>query len=154
MSVASSISAPPAYTFQIALLTLLNLAQTYMFPRPRSVSDFTANVAPMGHAPCLQRVLSSFSEDATEGVRPLPWITPSLLEGEDPMPWISSGNTQSIKANKTMSFCPGAIDDGIPKPYVAETGAINSPVCQYIIISIANLRVYHSALHSGSDSNK
>ncbi len=51
LSVASSISAPPAYTFQIALLTLLSLAQTDEIPspteRPRSVSDFTANVAPM-----------------------------------------------------------------------------------------------------------
>ncbi len=82
LSVASSISAPPAYIFQIALLTLLSLAQTNKVPtpteRPRSVSDFIANVAPMGHAPWLQHVLSSFSEDATQGARPLPWITPSL----------------------------------------------------------------------------
>jgi hypothetical protein len=55
MSVASSISAPPAYIFQIALLTLLSLEQTCQVPTPterlRNVSDFTANVAPMGHAP-------------------------------------------------------------------------------------------------------
>ncbi len=89
LSVASSISAPLAYIFQIVLLTLLSLVKTYQVPtpteRPRSVFDLSANVAPMGHAPRLQRVLSSFSEDATEGARPHPWITPSLLEGEDTM---------------------------------------------------------------------
>jgi hypothetical protein len=65
LSVASSISAPPAYIFQIALLTLLSLTKTYQVQTPierqRSVSDFTDNVAPMGHDPWLQRVLSSFS---------------------------------------------------------------------------------------------
>jgi hypothetical protein len=84
LSVASSISAPPAYIFQIALLVLLSLAQTEEVPtpteRPRSVSDFAAGVAPMGHAPWLKRVLDSFTEDATEGARPRPWITPSLVE--------------------------------------------------------------------------
>ena len=108
----------------------------------------------MGHTPWLQRVLSSFSEGATEGARPLPWITPSLPKGEGTMTWISSGNTRSIKANKIWAFCLGAITDGIPQPYVVGTEAINSPVCQSIIISIANPRVYHSALHSGFDFNK
>jgi hypothetical protein len=158
LSVASSISAPPAYIFHIALLTLLSLEQTDQVPtraeRPRGVSDFDAKVAPIGHAPWLQRVLSSFKEDTTEGSRPLPWITPSLLEGDNAMTWSSSGNTRSIKSNKTPTFCPGTISDGVPQPYVVGTGAINSPVCQSIVISIANPRVYHSALHSGSDSNK
>ena len=54
----------------------------------------------------------------------------------------------------TSAFGPGAINDGVPSPYVVGTGAINSPVCQSIIISIANPRVSHSALHSGSDSNR
>ena len=71
------------------------------------------------------------------------------------MTWTSSGNnTRSIKANKTLAFCPGASSDGIPQPYVIGAGAINSPVCQSIIISIATPRVYHNVLHSGSDSNK
>ncbi len=70
------------------------------------------------------------------------------------MTWISSGSTRSIKANKSLAFCPGAISDGIPQPYVVGPGAINSPVCQSLIISIANPRVFQSALHSGSDSNK
>ena len=98
LTVASSISAPPAYIFQMALLTLLSLTQTDEVPtpteRPRSVSDFAANVAPMGHAPWLKRVLASFKEDSTEGARPPPWITPSLVEGDTTLTWTSSGNTR------------------------------------------------------------
>jgi hypothetical protein len=108
----------------------------------------------MGHAPWLRRVLLSFKEDATEGARPLPWITPSLVEDGATLTWTSSGNTRTLKPNKTLAFCPGAVIDGIPQPFVVGTGAINSPVCQSILISIANPRVYHTALHSGSDSNK
>ena len=93
------------------------------------MTNFAANVAPMGHAPWLKRVLASFKEDSTEGARPLPWITPSLVEGDTTLTWTSSGNTRSIKANKTLAFCPGAISDGVPQPYLIGTGAINSPVC-------------------------
>ena len=70
------------------------------------------------------------------------------------MTWISSGNTRSIKTNKVLAFCPGAIIDGVPQPCVVGTGANNSPVCQSIIISITNPRVYHNVLHSGSDSSE
>ena len=108
----------------------------------------------MGHAPWLKRVLSTFTEDATEGARALPWITPTLMNGDGTLTWISSGNTRSITTNKYLSFCPGAISDGVPQPYVVGSGAINPPVCQSIILSIAIPRVYHSAVHSGSDSNK
>jgi hypothetical protein len=31
---------------------------------------------------------------------------------------------------------------------------VNSPFCRFIILSIANPRVYHNALHTGSASNK
>ncbi len=89
-----------------------------------------------------------------EGARPLPWITPSLVEGDTTLTWTSSGNTRSIKANKTLVFCPGAISDGVPQPYLIGKEAINSPVCQSILISIANPRVSHSALHSASDTHK
>ena len=54
--------------------------------------------------------------------------------------------------NKNLAFCPGAIIDGVAQPFVAGTGTINSHVCQSIRVSIANPRVYHSALHSESDS--
>jgi hypothetical protein len=53
-----------------------------------------------------------------------------------------------------MAFCLGAIIDGNVHPFVVGTGAINSPLCQSIIVSIANPRVYHNALHSGSDSTR
>ena len=33
-------------------------------------------------------------------------------------------------------------------------GAVNSPFCKSILLSIANPRVYHSALHTGSDAHK
>jgi len=62
ISVASSISVPPAYLFQFTLLTLLCLEQTDQVPsptdRPRKVSDVIADIAPMGHAPWLQCILS------------------------------------------------------------------------------------------------
>jgi hypothetical protein len=77
-----------------------------------------------------------------------------LVEDGHTLTWTSSGNTRSIKANKTLAFCPGAISEGIPQPYLIATGAINSPVCQSILISIANPRVFHSAIHSGSDTHK
>ncbi len=76
------------------------------------------------------------------------------MESDTTLTWTSSGNTRSITTNKTLAFCPGAIIDGIPQPYIIGTGAIDSPVCQSILISIANPRVFYSALHSGSDTHK
>jgi hypothetical protein len=34
------------------------------------------------------------------------------------------------------------------------TGAANSPLCNSLLLSIANHRVFHNALHTGFDSNK
>ena len=158
MSVASSISVPPTYLFQFTLLTLLCLEQADQVPipteRPRKVSDVFADLAPMGHAPWMRRVLPVITEDQTEGARPLPWITPSLVADGGTLTWTSSGNSRMIRTNKNLAFCPGAVIDGIAQPFVVGTGAINSPVCQSILVSIANPRVYHSALQSGSDSTK
>jgi len=55
LTVTSSVAAPPAFIFQIALLTLLCLEQGDQVPtpteRPRQISDVNADVAPQGHAP-------------------------------------------------------------------------------------------------------
>ena len=110
LSVASSIFVPPAYLFQFALLTLLCPEQSDQVPapteRPRKISDAIANIAPLGHAPWLPRLISSIKEDPSEGARPLPWTTPSLAGENDTLTWTSSGNSRSIKANTTLAFCP------------------------------------------------
>jgi len=106
--VTSSISVPLAYLFQFTLLALLCMEQSDQVPtlteRPRKVSDVIAYIAPMGHAPWLQRILSSIKEDPMEGARPLPWITPSLVGEADALTWTSSRNSRAIKANKNLAF--------------------------------------------------
>jgi hypothetical protein len=59
---------------------------------------------------------------------------------------------RSIKHNKTLSFCPGAIIDGIPHPYVVGAGEVTSPLCTSLSLSIACPIVFHIALHTGSNS--
>ncbi len=44
--------------------------------------------------------------------------------------------------------------DGVVKPYLVGTMAPNSALCRSILISIANPRVFHSALHTCSDTGK
>jgi hypothetical protein len=81
---ASSIPAPPAMIFQATLLTLLCLEQVEQVPTPtelpRTLPDVLSDVPPQGHAPCLQRLLDLSPDDAENGLRPLPWLTPSIGE--------------------------------------------------------------------------
>ena len=110
MSVASSIFVPLAYLFQFALLTLLCLEQSDRVPtpteKPLKISDAIDNIAPMGIAPWLQRLISSSKEDPSEGSRPLSWLTPSLVGENETLTWTSSGNSRSIKVNTTLALCP------------------------------------------------
>jgi hypothetical protein len=56
--------------------------------------------------------------------------------------------------NTTLSFCPGAVLERKPQPFVVGSGEVTSPLCTFILLYIANPRVLHSALHTGSDSIK
>ena len=55
LTVTSSVAAPPAFIFQIALLNLLCLEHANPVPkpteRPRQVYDVITDIAPQGHAP-------------------------------------------------------------------------------------------------------
>lgn len=156
--VTSSIPLIPAALFQLALLTLLSLHQGDMVPtpteRPRVVSDVIADVTPQGHAPWLARLIKQSPVDTADGYRPLPWLTPSLVKGDDDLAWTSSGNLRSIKRNTTLSFCPGAVIDGQPQPFIVVAGEVTSSLCSSIIVSLSCPRVFHSALHTGSNSMK
>ncbi len=44
--------------------------------------------------------------------------------------------------------------DGVDKPYLVGTMAHNSALCHSILVSIANPRVFHSALHTCLDTGK
>ena len=59
-----------------------------------------------------------------------------------------------MRPKKYLSFCPGAIIDGVPQPFVVGLGAKQTHLCNNLLLSIANPRVYHIALHSGSDFSK
>ncbi len=48
----------------------------------------------------------------------------------------------------------GAILDGNPQPFVLGSGEVTAPLYTSIILSIANLRVFHDALLTGSESTK
>ncbi len=58
-----------------------------------------------------------------------------------------------MRPNKNLSFCSGAIINGEPQPFTVGSGA-KQCYCHNLLLSIANPRVYHSVLHSGSDSTK
>ena len=116
------------------------------------VSNVIADVQPLGHAPWLSRWLLHTPDDPTDGHRPLPWLTPSPTRAKDTISWSSSGHVRTIKHNITLSFCPGAIIDGIPQPFVVGAGEVTSPLCSSLTISIACPRVFHNALHTCSNS--
>ena len=141
LTVTSSIPLVPAALFQLALLTLLSLHQGDSVPtpteRPRVVSDVIADVTPQGHAPWLSRLLKQSPNDAADGHRPPPWLTPSLVKEGGEIAWTSSGNLRSIQHNKTLSFCPGAIIDGKPQPFVVVTGEVTYTLCSSIFVSIS-----------------
>ena len=44
--------------------------------------------------------------------------------------------------------------DGVVKPYLVGRMAPNSALYRFILVSIASPRVFHSALHTGSDTGK
>ena len=94
-------------------------------------------------------------EDPAEGARPLPVLTPKLIPYRLTLTWLSAGNTRTLMSpNKKLFFCPGAIIEGEPQPFVVGSGTMHTHLCQKLLLSIASPRVYHSALHSGSDSLK
>jgi hypothetical protein len=148
----------PTNFFQLAFLTLFCLKWGDSVPtpteRPRLVSDVIADVTPQGHAIWDRRLMLHTTDDLSYGLRPLPWLTPSLSHAEGIISWFSSGNVHSIRHNKTVSFCPGGIIDGILQPFVVGAGEITSPLCSSLTLSIACPRVFHSALHTGSNSPK
>jgi hypothetical protein len=158
LTVTSFIAVPPAFIFQIALLTLLCLEQADQIPtptqRPRQVLGVITDIAPQGHAPWLRRLLSALKEDSLEGGRPLPWLTPSLLPEGNGLTWTSTGNVKTLRPNRNFSFSPGAIIDGEPQPFVVGAEALHTHLCQNLLLFITNPRVYQSALRSGSDSHK
>jgi len=103
----------------------------------------------------MRRLLSSAKEDPNEGARPLNWRTPSLVTEGLTRTWLSAGNTKTLRPNMKLSFCPGAIIDGVPQSFiVGSSGARQTYLCHNILLSIANPRVYHSALHSGTEYSK
>ena len=158
LSAASLISAPALFIFHMTLFTLMCLEQLDQVPtpteRPRPASEDATGRAPQGYAPWLPRLLTKVTEDVAKGERPLTWLTPVLIEEGANLTWTSSGNNRTIRGNKNISCCPGAIIAGIPHPYVVGPGSGNSPTCRSILVSIANPAAYHKVLHSGSDSNR
>ena len=155
---ASSIPAHPEYIFQAALLTLLSLEQTDKVPtpteRPRQGSDILTGTTPQGHAPWLHALLRKTPEDDQGGHRPLPWLLPSLTERVAEITWVSANNNITIKHNRTLAFCPGSILGGEVKPFLVGAMSPSSSLCRTILLSIANPRVFHSVLHTGSDTGK
>jgi len=101
----------------------------------------------------LRRLLLQSSKDAADGTRPLPWLTRTLAY-DNTVYWFSSGNQRSMRHTKILSFCPGANFNGKPQPFVVRVGEVTSPLCISILLSIANPRVFHNAIHTGSDSTK
>ena len=59
-----------------------------------------------------------------------------------------------MKSNRTLALCSRSVLDGKVQPYLVGAMAPNSPLCRFILVSIANPRVFHSALHTGSDTGK
>jgi hypothetical protein len=101
----------------IALRTLLCLEQVDQVPTPtegpRQFSDVIVDARLKSYAPRLHRLLVMTVEDPLEGVRPPPWLTPSLIPEGSTLKYTSSGNTILVRHNKTASFCPGPIIEGV-----------------------------------------
>jgi hypothetical protein len=158
LNVVSSIPLPPVALFQMALLTLLCLDQRDMVPtstkRPILISYVIAEVTPQDHAPWLRLLLLHSADYSADGFMSLPWLAPSFTSVEDTVSWSSSVDVHAIRHNKTLSFCPGAIIAGTPQLFVVSAGDITSPLCTSLLLSITNPRVFHTAIHTGSSSNK
>jgi hypothetical protein len=104
--------------------------------------------------PWFKRLLTKIYEDAAKGAMPRSWITPTLIKKGETISSTSSRKPMTLRRKKNLSFCPGAIIDGTPHPFVVGAGTVNSPVSQNILIFIANSRVYHTTIQSGTGSNK
>ena len=61
---------------------------------------------------------------------------------------------RSARHNTTLSFCPGAITNGTPQPYTVGAGEVKYPLCSSLSLSLACPRVFHNALHTGSNSSR
>ena len=68
------------------------------------------------------------------------------------MKWTSAANNLSVTENKSLSFCPGSFLNGTVQPYLVGTMAPNSCLCQSILTSIANPKVFYLALHTSLDT--
>jgi hypothetical protein len=119
---------------------------------PIPISDVIADILPQGHSLSLARLLQQSPNDTANGHRPLPWLTPSLVREGGNIVLICSGNVRFVKHNNIISFCPGALIDGNPRPFVMAAGEVTSPMCPSITISIACPKVFHNVLHTGSNS--
>jgi hypothetical protein len=72
----------------------------------------------------------------------------------DRIKWTSANNSLWVARNATVSFCPGSMIDGTMQPYLVGPMLPDASTCMTIQVSIANARVYHLALHTGSDSGR
>jgi len=108
LCVTSSIPLTPPALFQLALLTLLSLHEGESVPtpaeRPRDGSDAIMGRVPHGHAPWLPTHITHSPFDPADGLRPLPWLTPSLTVEGGMIAWTSTGNKRSIGHNTSLSF--------------------------------------------------
>ena len=120
---------------------------------PHTAPDVLSNVSTRCRAPWLERLLDLSPDNAENGLRPLPWLTPSISEREIPIKLNSAGNALQATFNNFLSVYPGSIMEGEIQPYLVGYGPTISRFCQMILVSIANPRVFHLALHTGLDSN-
>jgi hypothetical protein len=93
-------------------------------------------------------------KDTLEGFRPPPWLLPSFTEGNATTTLESANNDLTVKTIRTLAFFLGSVLDGEVKPYLVSAMAPNSSLYRFILVSIANPRVFHSALYTGSDTGK
>jgi len=122
-------------------------------PPPSNDPD-KAHTSWQGYAPWLSALLRKSPEDTLEGLRPPPWPLPSFTERNATVTWKSASHDLTVKTNRILALCPRSVLAGVVKPYMVSTMAPSSALCRSILISIANLRVFHSALHTGSDTWK
>ena len=156
LNVFSSILLTPTALFHLELLTLLTLHQGDSVPTPtvsNVVSNVIADIPPEGHAPLHSKPLCHTPIDPADNHSPLPRLTP-LIHAEGILSCISSGNVRSIRHNTTLSFCPGVIIYGTPQPYVVGAGEVTSPLCSSLALFVACPKVFHIALHTGSNFSR
>ncbi len=117
-------------------------------------ADILAGSPTPGFAPWVQALIDAAPVDDNQGTRGLPWITPSPTPPGESILWTSASNTLSIAENTTLSFCPGSVLIGEVQPFFIGSTLPNSNLCTTIYVSLAKPRVFHMALHIGSDTGK